>query len=217
MNVIKAIFAGKHTQDSGSDSVMDYKVFDFTNIIDEKGVKFKDKWIKETQLLIKSNLIRGKEYIIKLSDSFSDNHNNLPYPIEIFDGKNKFIKRGGSIIHVDTNGEETNLSPISQLKDGEFSIACLNMFSKGKMTETYLKNKNSKGVFFYVHYFDSQEKRKNRIQSRQGFSDKKENYVLIQKETQAEIDRDLEYIKTMYITSIESYFNIITEILPSKK
>ena len=65
--VITATFVKTRIEDSGSDSVMDYQVYEFSNIVDENGRKFSNKWIKKTALLVKSNLVRGKKYRIKFS------------------------------------------------------------------------------------------------------------------------------------------------------
>lgn len=216
--VITATFVKTRIEDSGSDSVMDYQVYEFSNIVDENGRKFSNKWIKKTALLVKSNLVRGKKYRIKLSDTFSDNDIALSHPIEISDGKDTYIKTGGSVRKMDINETETNLSQLNSIIDSNHLRASMTKLSKGELTESYLKNKNAQGVFFYVHYYDPQDKRKGKTQSTCGINIKgKENYVLIQKETQAEIDNDLKRIKQKYLSSVEKYFKIKTEILAPKK
>jgi len=235
-NNILATFVRRRFENSGTDQAPDYYVYEFTNIEDGDGKKYKDKWIKETKLMQAVTFQKGKRYQLTLSEKlYSMDSINLPYPTEIiWDDNFKVIKYGGRIITHDikkgkyfdlSNSKEVDnkFKPISggKLFDGtdRYNKSASNKFNKGALTEDLLIKMNSRGVYFFVHYCDPQDKRKSRGYSC-GYSkeEKKGNYVLIQEETQAAIDKDLEFIKRNFVTkSIEKHFKITTEILISKK
>lgn len=220
---IKATFTKKRIEGSGSDSTMDYTVYVFTNIKDESGKNYGDKWFKETKLLKAVPFQRNQEYSIILSQKpYSHDAINLPYPVEVSWGKERvYMKGGNSIIREDITGKEKNLSePINKiLGTSNYNTAAMNKFAKGALTEELLLKMNKRGVFFFVEYIDPQDKRKG---SPGGvgitLSAEKGNYILIKKETQKEIAEDLKRVQSMYVNeSIEKYFRLRTEVLPPKK
>lgn len=220
---IKAKYVRRRFQDSGRDQAPDYYVYEFTDIIDETGKKYTDKWFKETKLLREVSFKQNQEYSIVLSQKpYSLDAINLPYPIEVAWGKERvYMKGGNSIIRDDGTGKEKNLSvPINKIMGiSNYDTAAMNKFSKGTLTEDLLLKMNKRGVFFFTESIDPQDKRKNPIGGA-GItrSSEKGNYILIKKETQKEINDDLKRIKSMYVTkSIEKYFKVTTEILPPKK
>ena len=228
---IKATFVRTRSQDSGSEQP-DYDVYEFTDIIDDAGNKYSDKWIKETKLMEAVSFEKGKQYEIKLSRKLNPDWFKLPHPVEIASDNNiKVIKYGGRIITCDLKkGKYFDVSnyvevdnkfkPISgeKLQDGirNYNTAARNKLVDGKLTEDLLLKMNSRGVFFTIEITDPQDKRKS---AGHIFSyNKKENYILIQKETQFEIDKDLESIKRSFVTKeIEKHFKIKTQILQPKK
>jgi hypothetical protein len=219
---ITATFVRRRFHDSGRDQAPDYYVYEFTDIVDSKGKKLSNKWIKETKLMKAVSFQKGKNYEITLSDrGHSFDSINLPFPIEVsWDNERVYIKGGNSIIKVDKNKQENNLSvPFNKIIGvSNYDTAALNKLNKGLMTEELLLKMNAKGTFYRVHYYDPQDKRKFGGCSFSYSNSDKENQVLIQKETQAEIDRDLETIKRTYVTkTIEKYFTFKTEILQPKK
>lgn len=221
-NKITATFIRRRFQGSGKDQAPDYYVYEFTNIMDSDGNKYNDKWIKETKLMQAVTFQKGKQYQIILSDRpYSMNSVNLPYPTEIsWDKEKVYMKGGNSIIRVDQNSQEKNLSvPLNKILGlNNYETAARNKFGKGTMTEELLLKMNSRGIFYFVHYYDPQDKRKSGGYSYGSTRKEKGNYILIQKEAQAEIDRDLEYIKRNYVTkAIEKHFKITTELLQPKK
>lgn len=219
---ITATFIRRRVEDSGKDQAPDYYVYEFTDIIDEEGIKYTDKWIKETKLMKAIPFKKGKSYHITLSDTRRHPFEsiNLPYPIEVsWDKEKVYMKGGNSIIKVDSDNKEKNLSvPFNKIMGiSNYDTAAFNKFKKGLMTEELLLKMNSRGTYYRVYYYDPQDKRKHKgcwVHS----NPDKENLILIQKETQAEIDSDLEAIKRHYVTKeIEKYFTIKTEILKPKK
>lgn len=219
---ITATFVRRRFQDSGKDQAPDYYVYEFTDIVDSNGKKHGNKWIKETKLMKAVSFQKGKKYKITLSESgHSFEYINLPYPKEVsWDNERVYMKGGNSIIKVDKDNQEKNLSvPINKILGvNNYNTAALNKFSKGLMTEELLLKMNARGIFFKVHYYDPQDKRKFGGCSVGYSTSDRENQVLIQKETQGEIDRDLETIKRNYVTkTIEKYFTFKTEILQPKK
>lgn len=221
-NKIIATFIRRRFQDSGKDQAPDYYVYEFTNIVDSEGKKYSDKWIKETKLMKAVTFQKGQQYQIILSDRpYSMDSINLPYPTEIsWDKEKVYMKGGNSIIRVDQNNQEKNLSiPLNKILGlNKYETAAQNKFGKGTMTEELLLKMNSRGIFYFVHYYDPQDKRKSGGCSYGSTTKEKGNYILIQKETQAEIDKDLEYIKRNYVTpAIEKHFKINTELLKPKK
>jgi hypothetical protein len=221
-NKISAIFIRRRFQDSGKDQAPDYYVYEFTNIVDSNEKKYNDKWIKETKLMQAVTFQKGKQYQITLSDRpYSSEAINLPYPTEIsWDKEKVYMKGGNSIIRVDQNSQEKNLSiPMNKvLGINNYETAARNKFGKGILSEELLLKMNSRGIFYFVHYYDPQDKRKSGGCSYGSTTKEKGNYILIQKETQIEIDRDLESIKRNYVTpAIEKYFKITTELLQPKK
>ena len=221
-NKISATFIRRRFQDSGKDQAPDYYVYEFTNIVDSDGKKHNDKWIKETKLMQAVTFQKGKQYQITLSDRpFSPEAINLPYPTEIsWDNEKVYMKGGNSIIRADKNSQEKNLSvPINKiLGTNNYETAARNKFGKGILTDELLLKMNSRGIFYFVHYYDPQDKRKSGGCSYGSTTKEKGNYILIQKETQTEINRDLESIKRNYVTSVlEKHFKITTELLQPKK
>lgn len=233
---INATFVKRRFQDSGKDQAPDYYVYEFTDIQDEEGNVYGDKWIKETKLMKAVRFKKGEKYQINLSERpYSKDAINLPYPIEIlWNNGYRAIKHGGRIITYDpksrkyfdrSNRQEVdrNFKPKKgeKLFDGveRYNTAALNKFMRGEMTEDLLLKMNSRGVYFFIRYYDPQDRRKSGGNSYGYTQDEtKGNYILIQKESQEEIDRDIESIKQSYIKpSIQKHFKIITEILPPKK
>lgn len=219
---ITATFVRRRFQDSGRDQAPDYYVYEFTDIVDGDGKKISDKWIKETKLMKAVSFQKGKKYEITLSDrGHSLGSINLPFPKEVsWDNEKVYMKGGNSIIRVGKDKQEKNLSvPFNKIIGvSNYDTASFNKFNKGLMTEELLLKMNARGIFYRVHYYDPQDKRKFGGCSVGYSNSDKENQVLIQKETQAEIDRDLEIIKRNYVTkTIEKYFTFKTEILQSKK
>jgi hypothetical protein len=217
---LSATFIGKRLQDSGKDQAPDFYVYEFNCIYDNSGKNYKDKWIKETKLLQAVDFKKGKQYQIILSNSFQMDSKNLPYPVEIsWDGGKVYLKNGNSIIHVDHSGIENNLS-ISLNKSLSLDnkeIDAQNKFAKGILTKDLLLEMNSRGIFYFVHNCDPQDKRKSGGCSI-GWTKKDGNHILIKKETQEEIDRDLISIKRQYVTKeIENNFEIKTELLHPKR
>jgi hypothetical protein len=165
---------------------------------------------------------KGKKYEITLSQrGHSFDAINLPFPKEVCsDNERVYLKNGNSIIKVNKDKEEKNLSvPLNKIIDvNKYDTAAFNKLNKGLMTEELLLKMNARGTFYRVHYYDPQDKRKC-FGCSVGYSNsEKENQVLIQKETQAEIDRDIETIKRNYVTKpIEKYFTFKTELLQPKK
>ncbi len=197
---ITATFLRRRLQDSGKDQAPDYYVYEFTDIVDEK----------------------GKEYEITLSSTpYSSTSIRLPFPIEIaWDNQRVYLKGGNSITQATKDGQETNLSvPLNKATGvSRYETAAFNKFQRGLMTEELLLKMNAKGIFYQVHYYDPQDKRKFGGCSVGYTKEDKQNQVLIQKETQAEIDRDLETIRRCYVTKeIQKHFVFRTEILQSKK
>jgi len=165
---------------------------------------------------------KSKSYDITLSDrGFSFDSINLPYPTEVsWDNERVYMKGGNSIIRVGKDDKEKNLSvPINKILGiSNYDTAARNKFGKGILTEELLLKMNSRGMFFFVHYYDPQDKRKSGGCSYGSTTKEKGNYILIEKETQAEIDSDLVSIKRDYVTkAIEKYFTLTTEILQPKK
>lgn len=219
---ITATFVRRRFKDSGKDQAPDYYVYEFTDIVDGNGKKLSDKWIKETKLMQAVTFQKGNKYEIILSDrGHSFDSTNLPFPKEVIsDTERVYMKGGNSIIKVGKDKQEENLSvPINKITgSNNYDTAAFNKFEKGIMTEELLLKMNARGKFYRVHYCDPQDKRKFGGCSVGYSSTDKENQVLIQKETQAEIDRDLESIKRNYVTKpIEKYFTFRTEILQPKK
>jgi len=219
---ITATFVRRRLEDSGRDQAPDYYVYEFTSIVDDKGKKHRDKWIKETKLMKEVSFQKSKSYDITLSDKgFSFDSINLPYPTEVsWDNERVYMKGGNSIIRVGKDDKEKNLSvPINKILGiSNYDTAARNKFGKGILTEELLLKMNSRGMFFFVHYYDPQDKRKSGGCSYGSTTKEKGNYILIEKETQAEIDRDLVSIKRDYVTkAIEKYFTLTTEILQPKK
>lgn len=219
---ITAKFVRKRFQDSGSSQSPDYFVYEFTDILDERGNKISDKWMKETKLLKNVPFQKGKQYEITLNArGFSIDSIRLPFPKEIvWDNERVYMKGGNSIFKVSKDKEEKNLSiPINKITGvSNYDTAAFNKFSKGLMTEDLLLKMNARGIFYIVHFYDHQDRRKFDDSSIGYSKSSKENQVLIQKETQTEIERALETIKSKYVTkAIEKYFNFKTELLPSKK
>lgn len=221
-NRITATFVRRRFQDSGKDQAPDYYVYEFTDIVDDKGKKVADKWIKETELMRAVQFQKGKTYGITLKNTPNTFEAvKLPFPIEVAWDKGQVYMRGGnSIIKVDKDGRETNLSDPYNRTTGvsNYNTAARNKFSKGLMTEKLLLKMNAKGIFFHVHDCDLQDKRMFGGCS-VGYSNEiKENQVLIQKETQAQIDTALDTIKCNYVTEqIDKHFTFKTEILQPKK
>jgi hypothetical protein len=219
---ITATFVRKRFQDSGKDQAPDYYVYEFTDIIDSNGKELDDKWIKETKLMKAVAFLKGKRYEITLSDRMhSIGSINLPFPIEVsWDAGRVYIKGGNSIIRVgnDQQAEDLSVSPNKLIGVSKYETAAFNKLSKGLMTETLLLSMNARGIFYKIHYYDPQDKRKSSGCSI-GYSKlDKENKVVIQKETQAEVDRDLITIKRNHVTNeIEKHFAFTTEILAPKK
>jgi hypothetical protein len=221
-NNITATFIRKRVQDSGKDQAPDYYVYEFTDIVDCNGKKYTDKWIKETKLMQAVTFQKGKQYQILLSDRpFSMDSINLPYPTEVsWDKEKVYLKGGNSIIRVDQNRQEINLSvPLNKThRTNNYETAARNKFGKGTMTEELLLKMNSRGIFYFVHDYDPQDKRKRGGCCYGSTTKVQGNYILIQKRTQAEIDRDLDYIKRNYVTpSIEKHFKINIELLQPEK
>jgi hypothetical protein len=221
--IITATFVNRSFQDSGRDQAPDYYIYEFTKIVDSNGKKYSDKWIKETKLMREVKFQKGKQYQITLSERpYSLDAVNLPYPVEVsWDGEKVYMKGGNSIIRVGKDSKETNLSvSINKIMGiSNYDTAALNKFSKGLLTEDLLLKMNARGVYFFCHYSDPQDKRKSK-QGGCGYTkdSSKGNYILIQKETEAEIKEDLKSIKSRYVLKpIEKYFKITTEILPPKK
>jgi hypothetical protein len=219
---ITATFVRRRFQDSGKDQAPDYYVHEFTNIVDGEGKKYNDKWIKETKLMKAVTFQKGKQYQIILSHRpYSMDSVNLPYPTDIsWDNERVYMKGGNSIIRVDENRQEKNLSvPRNKILGvNNYETAARNKFGKGILSEELFLKMNSRGIFYFVHYYDPQDKRKSGGCSYGRTTKEKGNYILIQKETQIEIDRDLESIKRNYVTpAIEKHFKITTELLQPKK
>lgn len=213
---ITATFVRKRRKDSGRDQAPDYYVYEFTGITDASGNKYGDKWIKETGLIRSLSFVKGAFYMFVLSDDIDDNVVNMPYPVEISNGEEKvYIKSGNTIIKVDKNGEERDLSNIMPRSgQNNMLIAVSNKFQKGQLTEDLLLKWNKKGTYFSIEYVPSTHS----VGMHSAAKGPEENYVLVQKETQAEIDRNIESIKRLYLSGgIEKYFSIKTEIIPAKK
>jgi hypothetical protein len=111
-DTITATFIGTRWRDSGRDQSPDYYVYNFTAVTDSNGKIYGDKWIKETQLLKRAKLQSGKKYEIRLSEiPFRDDSVSLPHPIEIrWDDEKVCLRNGNKVIHVDKDGNETDLS-----------------------------------------------------------------------------------------------------------
>ena len=219
-NKITATFVCKRFHDSGKDQVPDYYVYEFTDIVDDDGNRLDDRWIKETKLMKEVPFRMGKNYEIILSNrSHAFNSVNLPFPKEItWDSEKIYIKGGNSIVLVSEGKEEENLSASFDKISGasNYETAASNKLVKGLMTEELLLKMNARQIFYKIEFCDPQDKRKSSGVSF-GHSSSK-NQVIIRKETQLEIDQDLEMIKRNYVTkSIEKYFSIETEILKHKK
>ena len=215
-NKITAVFVRERLEDSGSDQVLDYSVYEFTDIIDDAGKKYSDKWIKETKLMNAVSFEKGKRYMMTLSSELSSAETvKMPYPLEVSWGSKEkvYMKRGNSIIRVDKKGEEENLSVSkSKILDRNTSeMAALKKFNEGAMTKDLLLKMNERGIFYYVH------SEKNGTTCYGASKTDTENSVLIQKGTQEEIDQTLKSIKQSCVKKdIEKYFTVKTEILPSK-
>jgi hypothetical protein len=140
--IITATFIRRRFQDSGKDQAPDYYVYEFTNIVDSEGTKYSDKWIKETKLMQAVTFQKGKQYQIILSDRpYSMDSINLPYPTEIsWDKEKVYMKGGNSIIRVDQNSQEKNLSvPLNKvLGINNYETAARNKFGKGILSEELL-------------------------------------------------------------------------------
>lgn len=224
-NRITATFVRRRWQDSGSENTMDYYVYDFTNIKGSDGKKHSDKYIKETKLMSNVPFKQGKEYAILLSENrpYAFNSINLPYPVEIaWDEGKVYMKNGNSIIRVDKDSKKKNLSPPRENRMGlknNYESGIFNKFMKGTLTEELLIKINARQVYFRIHYCDPQDKRKSQGISFSYLHDKdKGNYVLIEKETQIEIERAWESIKRSFVSpDLEKHFKLITNILPPKK
>lgn len=221
-NKITATFKKRRFQDSGGSMSPDYYVYEFNNVIGGEHGNLLERWIKETKLMRAVKFVVGKEYQITFNREFNlAEWVNMPYPVEVaWDNGKVYMKGGNSIIEVDANGNETNLSvPSNKLyRTNNYETAALNKFGKGILTEDLLLKMNDRGVFFRVHHYDPQDKRKSMVYSYGQTSAEHGNNVLIQKETQKEIDYDLEWIKKRYLNAeIEKYFTIKTELLQPKK
>lgn len=221
-NKITGTFVCRRFQDSGRDQSPDYFVYEFTNIVDNNGEIFSDKWIKETKLLQAVPFQKGRQYQITLSEKpYSANSVKLPFPTEISWGQNKvYIKGGNSIISINQHNTEKKLSePINKvLSLNNYETAARNKFGNGELTEELLLKMNTRGIFYFVHSYASQDKRKNGGFTYGTTTEEKVNYILIQKQTQIEIDRELESIKRNFVTpELEKHFKITTELLESKK
>jgi len=213
---ITATFLRKLRKDSGRDQAPDYYIYEFTNIEDASGHKYGDKWIKENGLMRAISFTKGAIYSLLLSDDIDSSVVNIPYPIEISDGFEKVnIKDGNTIKRTNDKGEEHNLSNIIP-RSGHQNLmkSTQNKFQRGKLTEELLLKWNSKGYYFYIksasttHTFGMESVP----------SGTAENYVLVQKETQAEINMNIESIKCLYLNlGIEKYFSLRTELIAKKK
>jgi hypothetical protein len=220
-NKIIATFVGKRFLDSGNDQSPDYYIYEFTDIVDSNGKKHTDKWIKETKLMKAVSFKKGQKYEIILSErGLSFNSSNLPFPKEVsWENERVYMKGGNSIIRVGKDKQEKNLSvPLNKIIGiSNYDTAAFNKFDKGLMTEQLLLKMNAKGIYYSVHYTSLNDKNKYAGGGIGYSNSEKENKILIQKETQEEIDRDLEIIKRKYVTkTIEKYFTITTEIIPPK-
>jgi len=217
---IKATFVVRKFQDSGSDGAPDYYVYCFTQIIDERGKKLSDKWIKETKLMQAVNFVKGREYNITLSTPpYSGNSINLPYPIEVSWGEEKiYIKNGNSIIKVDGKGNERNLSePVFKASGTDnFLKGFFNKFHKGTLTVEELKRMNSRGVFYQIKVIDPQDKRKS---GEYGYSSNSvKNFIHIAQETEEQIQRALRILMSSDLRKeLFEHFEVSTEILPPKR
>lgn len=221
-DVITATFVRRRFQDSGKDQAPDYYVYEFKDIVDSKGMELGDKWIKETQLMKAVAFQPGKMYEITLSDrGHSIDSINLPFPKEVsWENGRVYIKGGNSIMRVGNDEQEENLSvsPNKLIGVSNYETAAFNKLNKGLMTEALLLKMNARGIFYKIHCIDPQDKRKSGGCSIGVSKLDKENQVLIQKETQAEIDRDLIAVKRSHVTNeIEKHFAFTTEILKPKK
>ena len=221
-DVITATFVRRRFQDSGKDQAPDYYVYEFTDIVDSNGNALDDKWIKETELMKAVAFQQGKKYEITLSDRrYPMSSINLPFPKDVsWDNGRVYIKGGNSIMRVDNDKQEENLSISANKLIGvsNYETAAFNKLIKGLMTEGLLLKMNARGIFYKIHCIDPQDKRKSGGCSIGVSKLDKENQVLIQKETQAEIDRDIIAVKRSHvINEIEKHFAFTTEILKPKK
>jgi hypothetical protein len=105
MEKIIATYTGKKIVDNGKDTLAPDKIYYFFSAVtDYNNNPIEDKRYSGTALLKKSKLVRGERYILEIGDSPDIR------PIAVYYKSEKYYKKGGSIIHVDKNGMETNLS-----------------------------------------------------------------------------------------------------------
>jgi hypothetical protein len=222
-NIIEATFITRRPEDSGSDNTLDYYVYVFSEIIDSDGIRYSDKWIKETKLMKAVPFQKGIKYQITLNHKpYSLDAINLPYPVEIAWNKGKvYMKNGNSIISVDGKGKEINLSRSPAKADdiNNYTKAALNKFNKGLMTAELLEKMNLRGVHFYVNYIDLQDKRSSSTYGVGYITRSNEmNRIIVKQETKEKVKQALEEIKQRWVPkSIEGYFTITTELLEPKK
>lgn len=213
---ITATFVKTRKEDSGSDSVMDYYVYEFSNIVDTDGNKYGVKWIKTTKLLERVTFVRGKKYTITLSSDISKSAINMPFPISVFDGKDEYYKHGGLIKQKDAKGNHITLTEVNRHDPGS-EMPAIKKLASGKIDEGYLLRKNSKGVYFKITYEYSTDRRGGSDTTSYWLSDTSENVCLIQKSTQEEIDKDIQRFKNSYRQDILKHFVVKPEIVEKKK
>lgn len=164
-NKTTAIFIRKRFQDSGKDQAPDYNVYEFADVIDSNGIELGNKWIKKTKLMKAVAFQRGKRYEITLSDRRDlVNSINLTFPKEIsWYNERVYIKGGNSIITVSADKQQKNLSALFSSITGvsNYEKAAFNKLTKGLMKEALLLNMNARGIFYVIHFYDPQDKRKS--------------------------------------------------------
>jgi hypothetical protein len=223
MKTITAIYQGKRLRDSGSDSTMDYYVYEFSNVRDSEGSELGPKWIKETELTKNFNFIQGELYVLTFSKSYEETSSRkLPFPIAIqWNDQKVYLKNGNQIIRVNNDRSETNLSVSRKLipELSSYEMGIFNKFLKGILTLEMLKKMNDRKIYFSINLTDPQDKRKTHSTSYSYNRDpSKGNYILIQQETQNMIESYLQYIKTNILsTETEPHFTLKTSILAKKK
>lgn len=215
MTVITATFVKTRIQDSGSDSVMDYHVYDFSNIVDSDGNLYPDKWIKATELLKKVSFSKGKKYVITLSRDIPKTSINMPFPICIKDGKVEYHKTGGRIKQKTADGKTITLTEINKREVGDETPA-IEKLMRGKMEGDYLLRKNKKGIYFSVSYKYPEKTRRGNSPI-YSFSKTNENLLTIQKASQKEIDEDIDHFKMSNRYSIIQHFTIVRTLIKQDK
>lgn len=180
----------------------------------------REKLISYTKTLKQADLHNGETYIIGFDSSLNPNYVKGKQ-IEIIRKGSHIIKhdlKTGKYFNLTVNVEvDENFKPLKGEKlsnaESKHSHTALMAFAKGKVTESYLLNKNKQGVYFLIKYSI------NRKDERFGFNNIPKNEIIIEKETQGEIDKMKKYVIGNFLfRDIEKHFMFTTKIVkPEKK